>query len=110
MSVDWFSRWPGGRKSLFNLVGEGNLFGCQSAHGPACFVGRQRTSALMHASRSLVVASVVAKPKVPRGCDFCLFQQVLSPIAHFPGVVRPVGPVRGLTSTDLPRLLLLTEI
>ena len=65
-----------GRKRLLNVLGADNLFQSrQSVHDPACFISRQRTSSLMHASRSLLVALVLDKPKVTRGCDLRLFQR-----------------------------------
>ena len=66
----------GGRKSLLNVLGSDNLFQSrQSVQDPACFISRQRTSSLMHASRSLLVALGPDKPKVTRGCDLRLFQR-----------------------------------
>ena len=66
----------GGVERLLNVLGADNLFESrQSIQNPARFIGRQRTSSLMHASRSLLVASVFSKPKVTRGCDLRLFQR-----------------------------------
>jgi hypothetical protein len=55
----------GDGERLLNVFGTDNLFQSrQPIHDPARFLGRQRTSSLMHASRSLLVASVWYKPKV----------------------------------------------
>ena len=54
-----------GVERLLNMLGADNLF--QARHSiqyPARFIGRKRTSSLMHASHSLHVALVGSKPKV----------------------------------------------
>jgi hypothetical protein len=54
----------GDAKGLANGLAWDKLFESrQSVKHPACSIGRQRTSSLMHASRSLLVTTVLDKPK-----------------------------------------------
>jgi len=55
----------GGVECLLNVLGADNLFQSrQPIQNAAGFIGRQRTSSLMHASQSLHVTWVQEKPKV----------------------------------------------
>ena len=67
---------PGGVECLMDMLGMDNLFQArQSVQNPVCVLDRKRTSSLMHASHSLLVTSVLSKPKVTRGCGLRLFQR-----------------------------------
>ena len=66
-----------GRKSLLNVLRADNLFESrQSVQCPASFISWQCTSSLMRASRSLLVALIVRKHKVTRGCDLHYFNGI----------------------------------
>ena len=69
-------RLAGDLKGLANGLGRDNLFESrQTIQDPARVVGRERAMSLWHASRSLLVAGVVNKPKLTGGCDLRLFQR-----------------------------------
>jgi hypothetical protein len=60
----------GGRECLLNLFGTDNVFESgQPIENSADFIGRQGALSLWHASRDLLVASDLGKPKVTRGRD-----------------------------------------
>jgi len=68
---------PAGRRQrLSEAVGADNLFEPRQAiQDPARVIGRQRALSSWHASRSLLVASVLSKPKVTGGCDLRPFER-----------------------------------
>ncbi len=70
-------RLAGDLKGLANGLGRDNLFESrQTIQDPARVVGRERAMSLWHASRSLLVAGVVNKPKLTGGCDLPYFNGI----------------------------------
>ena len=67
---------PGRRQRLSDVVGADNLFESRQAiQDPARLIGRERALSSWHASRGLLVASVLSKPKVTGGCDLRPFER-----------------------------------
>ena len=68
---------PSGRRQrLSDGFRTDNLFEArQSIQDPARLIGRERALSSWHASRGLLVASVLSKPKVTGGCDLRPFER-----------------------------------